>query len=55
MIDETEVDIKMKRETSNTMDKWGCGCLHGNFDSNDECYSTDGEKDEKGEDEMSNA
>ena len=45
----------MRRDTCDTMDKWGCECLHGNFDSNDEYYSTDEDEDEKGEDEMSNA
>ena len=55
VIDETEVEIKMRRETCNTMDKWGFGCLRGEFDSNDEHYSTDGDEDEKGEDEMSSA
>ena len=55
VIDEMEVDIKMRRDTCDTMDKWGCEFLHGNFDSNDEYYSTDEDKDEKWEDEMSNA
>ena len=30
-IDEIEFNLKMRRNTCETMDEWGCECLHGEF------------------------